>query len=405
LHQFGLFLTGTGSDAGPYWDAEGVRVVPESLDQSWWSWKSPAQLSKFEWKNQDYGLIGNFVNRSSNVSKIAKTVLTGNIIIEETEWTGSGANQPVSVLPSPLAINVTQGDDLDVPAGIKAKTWKWTEPPGTYLIVGDLQRLYVYVAHLSNIRDQYGNIYSDQDYQGLSVYVFVTDQKITASKTAVTALAIWAAESAVAIAAAGVCGAICAAFPSALATASMAVYGIAAKIADDPPTEDALYRRRVDSPTPGLPPLLTSDSRLRHVGQVFQLTMRILTTVDALNITANRLAISRRERNAVAVTLHVSAYRQLHSELSRDSEGVETALEHALPFVLPVGDALPKQLDPELLTCELSEEARNFLAEAWRAPLTASTLLGFDENLRAMVASARLLATFIEPDPAKLLGP
>lgn len=395
--NFSCVLNGTGTDGGPYQAFDWVQVVLEGIGQDWWQWVNPSTqvYTTYQWKNQDYTVNGLLYNRFVDLPlKIPTTLRSGTLsfVEEETSKLGNGnvdVTREFAAMPGTLG-NLGQGADTEVSSSIKAKTWPW-HIQGTYAINDDLERLYVYRVHLTNISDQYNNQYPDQLFGGINVHVAVDQGKIAASVVALNAFGVWvSASTAAALTAEPWSKLIFAAIASAAAT----VLGISGKIADDPPGPDPRYRQEVQVALPALPPVL-ADAGLRPIAKLFEAATRIMATVDALNTVANRMSIAQRQRDTRAIKLHAASRRKMHSQMSRDWKELNNVLTPALATLARIQSThQTKSIDPDTLQYELPQEARDALAAASVTPLNVSALVDPKEGIRQLAdALGQLVAT------------
>lgn len=312
--------------------------------------------------------------------EISDTVQLGWHVIATREFSG---------MPGTLG-NLGQGGDMEVLYSVKAKTWSWHEA-GTYRANGDLERLYVYRVHLTNISDQYNNQYPDQLFGAINVHVAVDPGKITASIVAFDAFILWLAASG----AAGAADLVGKIILGAVATAASIALGIAGKIADDPPAPDPRYRQAVHLAPPPLPPLLAADPELRPIGEFFEVAIRILAAADALNTVANRLSIARRQRDTRAMKLHVATQRKMLAQMTRDWHELDKVLTPALAALGGIQSSRErKPIDPQVLKYELPQEARDALAAASDVPLTVAAFMDPRDVLGQLAgAIGRLVVT------------
>ena len=134
---------------------------------------------------------------------------------------------------------------------------------------------------------------------------------------------------------------------------------------------------------------------------MFELVTRILANVDAINTVANRLRISRESSAKEAVELHISTYRKLLAQISRDAEVLDDATLRALPGLIPPHhmDHEKEPIHPKVPEFSLSAETQAVLEAAKRAPLTVEMLTSPPEKfVREMVASVQELATVVQGD-------
>jgi hypothetical protein len=408
-HNLAMFLTdamGNDLPGGPYSSTvEGLSVVFESIDDSWWEWLDP-QLRTFEWKNQPYQVNGRFHNKFVDLSLKPPTIFVSGAFsfVEVDKAHKNDTSESIVTINSVYPQGLSQQGQMDAVVSYVAKNWEW-HMPGTYTPDGDIIRTYTYSVLLNNLKDQYGNVYPPRALPGIAVRVFVSDQKLAADGVAVGAFATWATFSLLATVASGCIP--CAAVLSRIASGAATTLGIAGKIADDPPWEDPLYRQEVDVEVPELPPILTGVKRLHEVATLFQLLTRILACVDALNTVANRLAISRRASDERSVELHTSTYREILDQIARDAEALDGATAHALPVLtaLPIAGHEKETLDPKLTQFSLTIEAEGILEIARRAPLDVGIVTTPpQEHVRSMATYARRLAAVVQRDASAVLA-
>ncbi len=388
--SFSCVLSGTGADGGPYKAYDWVQVLLENIDPGWWQWENPSPqvYTKYQWKNQDYTVGGKLTNRFADLPlKVPTELKVGSLHVVEQEISDLGNWQVIATrepATTPESVgSLVQGADTEVTYSVKAKDWPWHEQ-GTYRITDDLERLYVYRIHLTNIADQWHNVYPEQLFAGINVHVVVDQGKIAASITALSAFGVWVSAS--------TAGAFADAWGKlvfgVIASAAATVLGIAGKIADDPPGPDPRYRQKVRIAPPSLPPLLTADADLRPMAKFFEAAIRIVVTFDALHTVANRLSIAQRRRDTRASKLQNASRRQMLAQMTRDWKELDDALQPALETLAGIqASRKTKAIDPKLLQYELPPDARDALAAASGTPLTVAAVADPKDALRQLAGS------------------
>jgi hypothetical protein len=374
---------------------DSLSVVLENVEDSWWEWLVANQRS-FEWKNQAIPVSGRFHNFSVELPMKMPTKMSGTISITEVDVNHKNETSETQVQFKDILPGLV--GQADAAVTYPAKNWEW-HMPGTYAPDGDIFRRYSYSPQLSNLTDQYGNGYPTRTFPGIGVFVFVSNQKLAANGIAFAAFGTWILFSGLAQLASACIP--CAAALGAIASGAATTLGISGKVADDPPGPDPLFRQRVQLEPPALPPLLTTDDRLRQIGELFRLVTRIAAGVDALNTVSNRLRLSRQWGVREAVELHIASRREILSQISHDADALDDATKRALtglPAILAM-DQRAEAMDPHPPEFTLSSDAQAILESAKLAPLTVGMVTAApQDHLLGMAASARQLADVVRRD-------
>jgi len=148
LKSLELEVTGNGSAGGPYSTTVPLNVIPEPIDETWWTWgTAPAGV----WKSS-YVVTGTF----NNLGLASMTVSALSAVEHPTDVTGSSQDQTIT--PGSATVGSTV-----MPGGSAAATWSrrqsWTWLlPVSFIEVGPRSRTFSYTANYS-LTDAFGNSY------------------------------------------------------------------------------------------------------------------------------------------------------------------------------------------------------------------------------------------------------
>ncbi len=152
LKPLELEVNGNGSAGGPYRATATLNVIPEPIDDTWWTWARP--LTVGSWKST-YGVIGSF----NNFAVTRMTVSAVSAVEHPTDVTGTAQDTTVLPLAGILGTTLMPGEPVNtaVAAWSRFQSWTWLAR-GTFVEVGPRSRTFSYVANFS-VTDAFGNIY------------------------------------------------------------------------------------------------------------------------------------------------------------------------------------------------------------------------------------------------------
>ena len=149
IHSVDLVITGNGMDPGPYRISVPISVIPEPIDQTWWTWDPPPAA---EWKSS-YTVTAKFSNRGMSPMTIKTLTATEH----PTDVMGTG--EDATAAPRSSVFTATPAPGGSVTARFdRFQNWKWLEK-GTTLEVGPAVRIFSYVANFS-LEDGFLNLYT-----------------------------------------------------------------------------------------------------------------------------------------------------------------------------------------------------------------------------------------------------
>jgi hypothetical protein len=147
LKSLELEITGSGSAGGPYTTTALLNVIPEPIDDTWWTWAMPPTPV---WKS-GYVVGGTFTN-----SGLADMTLSALSVVEHpTDVTGSSQDMTI---PNPASVGMTVMPPGSLSASWSSRqSWEWLLPV-TFIEVGARSRTFSYTANYS-LTDEFGNSY------------------------------------------------------------------------------------------------------------------------------------------------------------------------------------------------------------------------------------------------------
>jgi hypothetical protein len=329
-----LVLTGDGETAKAHGAYEGpdtpLLVTYERLDNTWWDWTSlPSQ--PVEWKNDSYTVQGIFHNRS----QYANMSSTFNLL--EDPGVLTYGPQTLSVSPLTQAL-------VDFGQKPFTKSWEW-HLAFLYDIEGPRDTIYSYSPFL-DMKDEFGNEYSQFRFDYGLVTVRVSDQKWAAANTASVLMGAWLAMSAIAVALSWI--PVVGPSLGAGAAALLATGQGAGKVADDPPAASERYREPVELDDYEVHEPLRSSKQFPSLVSLLRLNGRIIASINALAEIRDRLLGARQAHDLSAESLQITENDKILTQLKQDSNEVDLVLELALPE-LTLGNLLSRELMADAL--------------------------------------------------------
>ena len=125
-----------------------LNVIPEPIDDTWWTWMTTAAAS---WK-RSYRVTGTFANQAL----VGMTLTALTALEHPTDVAGTGQDATVAASVPALPVLVMAGGSAPA-TFVSVQNWTWLAK-GTFVEVGPRSRRFSYVATFS-VTDVFGNVY------------------------------------------------------------------------------------------------------------------------------------------------------------------------------------------------------------------------------------------------------
>ncbi|HKE96040.1 MAG TPA: hypothetical protein VKB34_17155, partial [Povalibacter sp.] len=322
LKSLELEVTGNGPGGGPYQISVPLNVIPEPIDDTWWTWgPSPAAAA---WKST-YAITGTFANRG--LVNMTVTELTARE--HPTDVMGPGSDlivAPTSSVPTVVAL---PGGSVSA-LWLRNQTWTWLAR-GTFVEVGPRSRTFSYTAIFS-VMDTFGNVYPMVGSAPTTATVTVPFSKLNSHSEGITLVSFGLAflvAAVVAAAAGGPYGWIGAVIIAAAGMALIIKGTFDLYDAYDPPVPDFReHGPKLPDPAAWKLPV-AEDPELHALGTLALLIARLVSTQLRARQHADRAWAAFVDRDESARTERRDAIRNEHETLRRLVRATADAADEA----------------------------------------------------------------------------
>jgi len=366
LKSLELEVTGLIGSVGPYRLSVPLNVIPEAVDDTWWTWAAPPSTPAApSWKSS-YAITGSFVNRGL----AAMTVTALSALEHPTDVVGTAQDATAPPLTGVFAAPVAPGGTVAARFP-RFQGWTWLSR-GTFVEVGPRSRTFSYVATVSVV-DGFGNVYTSIVSAATTTTVTVAFTKTVLHGFAIGLLAAGLAMLATAaIVATGggyawIAAVMCAAFAMAMIiTATFLLYD-----AYDPPIPD-FRRASAALPDPRAWKIpVADDERLHALGTLGMLVPRFASAY-----------IGARQGKARAWAAFLDTDGTAHLEHRGRTRDALDMLQRLVPATIAAADEAQEtwaQLIAEVRSVPSAEQLRD-------ATRRFATELGLTDLEQALVA-------------------